>query len=621
MARPLFVAVGVHKAATMPTLPGVLPSVESLTNWAIRHRYDAIRIDDQENPVTVERIKEELTPLDAATGAPDPKGLLDRPRIIVYFCGHGIHVSQDQYWILSAGPNQSNQRISAVSFRDTLATYGPKQVAIISDACRTAQVVQGLASSVVDSYEALSVGVQKDNFFSSQDGGASFSMPSKAGKPAYCIFSKVLERALSEPADPEALDTLYQKLGRKVVSSQSLAYYLEKNVPRAALDVGELQAPQCDPGFRPEINDYVQFGLVDHTVSAADIRAANERIESARAAHQEDRVKQSRSEWRGSYVQYVQELAGPECNHLIENGWVPFFLSSNSGSLKVAATERHGIVVADRLIFRPPAIEERLWRIERQLGMPRRRSSVQLINRPFISSRRSGVAVVSAADVFAAVPFHSGLWCIVIIDKEQDAIGRTGGVELLAWCGRYSPPPIRLTAAEALKGLSARTLNAEDTAILAEDMRYLKHADPMYGIVSAYLYNSIGDVANIRRMCFYYESHGQDVPFDIAMLAQLELKDRGDGGFYVEVPKVAALPAEERRANAPSFVWEETPAVTVDIAGVTPLLRVGWQYIQASDHTVHRKCLELTGNLTEAPISTFQGAEVGARLINILKEP
>ena len=108
------------------------------------------------------------------------------------------------------------------------------------------------------------------------------------------------------------------------------------------------------------------------------------------------------------------------------------------------------------------------------------------------------------------------------------------------------------------------------------------------------------------------------MPFDIAMLAQLELERRPDGGFYVEVPKVAKLPRKERRANAPSFVWEKTPAATVNVAGVTPLLRVGWQHIQASRHDVHRRCWELTAHLTESPISTFQGDAAGAGLIDAL---
>jgi hypothetical protein len=124
----------------------------------------------------------------------------------------------------------------------------------------------------------------------------------------------------------------------------------------------------------------------------------------------------------------------------------------------------------------------------------------------------------------------------------------------------------------------------------------------------------------MKRMCYYYKGHDQDVPFDIAMLARLELKRRPDGGFYVNVPKVAAVPKSERRRGAPNFVWEKTPAATVGVAGVTPLLRAGWQHIQASPHAVHKKCWELTPHLTESPISTFRGFDAGAGLIKALKE-
>ena len=47
MANPLFVAIGVHKAATMPLLDGVLASVETVSGWAVGQGYDIIRIDDQ----------------------------------------------------------------------------------------------------------------------------------------------------------------------------------------------------------------------------------------------------------------------------------------------------------------------------------------------------------------------------------------------------------------------------------------------------------------------------------------------------------------------------------------------------------------------------------------------
>ena len=610
MALPLFVAIGVHRAATMPELQGVLTAVQTLSDWAAGEGYDVVRIDDQAGRVTVARIQDALTPpLNATTGERDPQRLLDRSRIVVYFCGHGLHAPQDQYWILSDGPDQPNARISAVGFRDMLASYGPKQIAFISDACRSPLVVQGLASSVVDRYRGMAGVIQKDNFFSSQDGEASFAVPAKGGKPAYCVFSSVLMRALSKPAEPEALDELYLETGRMIVSSQSLATYLERNVPDAALEVGKLQVPQCDAGFRPITNRYVDFGPAG-TVSRSDAEARQSTIATERAEAQNERIDRSLSEWRRPYVEDLQPLVGPVLSDSIARDRPsPLLLSSNSDA---------PVVEAPGLL--PPISIPTADGLLQGFGQRRRQNLLAFVDKPFADSGRSGVAVVRMADLFAALPLHHRLWCTAIIDKGLGPDGSAGGVELLAWGGRYpSPgPPPRLSAAEALKGLSARTLNAEDTAILATDMRYTKHADPMYGIVAAYLYNAIGDVSNIRRMCYYYKWHEQDVPFDIAMLAQLELERRPDGGFYVEVPKVAKLPRKERRANAPSFVWEKTPAATVNVAGVTPLLRVGWQHIQASRHDVHRRCWELTAHLTESPISTFQGDAAGAGLIDAL---
>ena len=543
MAKPLLVAIGVHKAATMPVLAGVLESVDALSVWARGAGYELARIDDQNGRVTVARIKSELTPVSAATGDPDPKRLLDRPRIVVYFCGHGLHAPQDQYWILSAGPDQPNERISAVAFREALATYGPRQIALISDACRSAQVVQGLGSSVVDHYQGVATGIQKDNFFSVQDGGASFAVPATQGKPAYCVFSSVLMRALSHPPDPEALDELYLQTGRTIVSSQSLANYLEKKVPAAALGVNRLQIPQCDPGFRPVKNGYVEFVHVPVAVARSVLATRQETMERTRAEAQNHRISLSRSEWRRPYVEDLQPLIGSVLSERIASyKRSPLLLSSNSAAPSVEAPKAISTSSS-------PAAQNLLGYLATRM----RWNLIALVRKPFADSGRSGVAVVRMADLFAALPLHHRLWCTAIIDKERGPIGAAGGVELLAWGDQYRPPgpPPTLSAAEALKGLSAGTLNAEDTSVLADDMRNLKHADPMYGIVAAYLYSAIGDVANIRRMCHYYQRHTQDVPFDIAMLAQLELKRRPDGGFVVEVPGVAELPAAERRADAP----------------------------------------------------------------------
>jgi hypothetical protein len=178
-----------------------------------------------------------------------------------------------------------------------------------------------------------------------------------------------------------------------------------------------------------------------------------------------------------------------------------------------------------------------------------------------------------------------------------------------------------LHGTEALKGLSEGTLNSDDIRLFTRTMRIAKHFDPMLGIVAAYLYHRIGDIDNIRRMCYYYRVHNQDVPFDIAMLAGVPLERNSEKNcFVINVPEVKEIPKADRTENAPDFTWEHTPPVNVNVAGITPILRVGWQYLRNSKHQIHRQCLELIDNLTEAPIATFSGKEVGKALIQAFKE-
>ena len=599
----------------MAELPGVLPSVHGLTNWAIAAGYDTMKIDDRGPGVTVEGIRDLLTPKDPASGKRDPALLLDRPRIVVYFCGHGLHAPQDQYWILSAGPDQSNERISSVGFRDALASYGPKQISIISDACRSSKVVQGSGQSVVDFNRGIAARVEKDNYFSSQDGDASFSMPPGNGEPGYCVFSRVLLRALSEPPERGALDALYLQLGKQIVSSQSLATYLEENVPDAALNIGKLQRPQCDPGFRPTDNDYANFSVQGKIPLPGSLLRESVR-EAHRVALQIERIQDSKSEWRNPYCFAAARFADIlKRNILQKDGQPPFILSGRQRNAKLTVVGKSG-EVGGELIKPPRSFGElrgrRHWLFGQFTG--------------FAPSERSSVLLCQADDFVSVLPMFDRLWCNAIIEPALDANGQSGGVELVTWGPWFNPLEIpspgnqSLSASEALKGLSSGVLRSGDIPVIAADMRYFKHADPLYGIVAAYLYHRIGDIDNIRRMCAYYLQNGQDVPFDIAMLAQLKLQRRDHGGFFVDVPKISMVPQKQRSPDAPYFVWAAIEKSRVSVAGLTPLLRVGWQNLGASSHAVHKRCIELTAHLTDSPIATFHGSAAFEKLRTILSE-
>lgn len=628
MGKPLFIGIAVHKPRYMATLPGVLEANDRICAWAGRN-YDVVQIDDRTAPVTVNRIRETLTP--NHEDEPDPTLLLDRDRIVVYFCGHGIAAWPDQYWILSPGPNQSRDRISANAFRDVLASYDPLQIAFISDACRSSGVLSGTGDPVVDRLEGSSRNPQKDIFYSCREGTSSFAMPATGGEPAYLIFSSVLMKALSAP-DGVNIDPLLSQLNRHAVTSQSLSDYLEDNVPAAALGVDRQQAPQCDPGFRPLNHIYEEFthptapdddpdsdGLtfgddsvdfyifdfdLEDSLDFSDSRPVQdgsgrqpsgssifgemavtlrrqyrfqeeERVERGQA----ERFELSRSEWRAPLVRQVAEELGEA--------------SPNNPSVAIVGSGRPSILLQGR---RPAPVRGRL-------NAEIRGSRVDFFKLENVMHRSSETACLRYGDrSLSLVPIFADMHVVTSVQN----FGDEQGLEFLSWIPVYgdSGDDRLLHSAEALKGLSQGYLRSADAKKIAGQIRYAKHLDPMMGIVAAYLYNTVGDIDNIRRMAYYYTTHDQPIPFDIAMLGGLELI-RGDRGFSAEVPAVPKALEQDR--GEPNFTQVATHKAFGNVAGLAPVLRVGWPYLRESPHPIHKSCWRFIDHLAPSPVTTFTG--------------
>lgn len=596
MRNALFIAIGVHKAVGLAKLDGVLSSVEDMVRWAGANGYDTSAITDDpvqpvaERDVTVERIR---TALPAAA-------LLDRPRIVVYFCGHGLYARGDQHWVLSAGPD--NRRISALGFREALETYGPKQIAFFSDACSTPWVQNATADNVVDNYPGDSPGSQKDVFYSTREGAPSFAVPAQGGEPAYCVFSRTLAQILSATdPDPLALDPLYLEAGKKVISSQSLAGYLEAKVPAVALASGRSQRPNCNTGFRPFDNIYVRLAPVAPPPAAAQPPGAGMTkfmvrrkradaprpkprqtpLSEARGEARAERQALSRSEWRGPLMDRAAQVIGGIANH------------------------------------------ERLFFIDRGTGLPEPIlfegdlesvvSPTQTVHRLGANQRDTGI--VQCGDFFTPVAHYRGLWCALAFRTEVDASHSTDparGADLMSWSSAFETYRFH-DSVDALKGMSNGIFTSDDVVRLSHSLRVGKHIDPMLGVVSAYLYAQVGDLDSIRRMAFFYRSHGQGVPFDIALLGKLPFRRTG-AGFSVEVPAVSATPNRFRDPEAPEFTWCATDATEVKVAGLTPFLRAGWQLLGRSEHDIHRRCDELMSHLSNSAIATIEGQEPGQAL-------
>lgn len=131
----------------------------------------------------------------------------------------------------------------------------------------------------------------------------------------------------------------------------------------------------------------------------------------------------------------------------------------------------------------------------------------------------------------------------------------------------------------ALDALDYGDLSVGMASDLAVALRGSKHVDPVLGVISAYLYDAIGDTDSIRRMAAFYIRNSQPIPFDIVLLADLPAW-RTERGFRVEVPAIAARKA--RTPDEARFSWATSamPAARGRVAGYWPWMRQGWAYLE-----------------------------------------
>src|SRR5258708_2820858 len=115
-------------------------------------------------------------------------------RIIVYFAGHGlIRELEEGLWLLSDW-RASLRAVAVEVLKRRLSMYGPRQVAIISDACRSLPADIEQADLVPDSVldggpKPVDMTVAIDKYTATQDGAAAFMIPGEEPNQDRCLFS------------------------------------------------------------------------------------------------------------------------------------------------------------------------------------------------------------------------------------------------------------------------------------------------------------------------------------------------------------------------------------------------------------------------------------------------
>src|SRR4051812_47379819 len=93
--RMAALVIGVGDAKPLPYLSGALNGARAFHAWAAALGYDATLLVDDEKPITLGRLREELEELLAPS-----KGAIHR--LLIYFAGHGlIREAEEGLWLLS----------------------------------------------------------------------------------------------------------------------------------------------------------------------------------------------------------------------------------------------------------------------------------------------------------------------------------------------------------------------------------------------------------------------------------------------------------------------------------------------------------------------------------------
>jgi hypothetical protein len=586
--RKAAIAIGVSDAQQLPYLAGALNGAKAFEKWAAALGYETRLVTDETGDVTIDRLRNELEQL--LTAAPETH------RFLLYFAGHGlIRGAEEALWLLSDWRND----LSAVSveiLRRRLLRFRVRQIGIFADACRSLPPDIEAADLTADGVLGLGPGdraadVALDRFTAAQDGAQTFTIPGDVPEDDRCLFTGVLLEGLWGTKKEACSQMLRGK-----VTSRSLGAYLQTEVKRVAADYGYTVEPAISPTF-PEGDD-IYYGdgpkvaaptfkpwppanalpapaalTVDEAAEPQHLIQAPGRRRGAGAGTRAPAPRPRRPE-EPPLKKELQQQERPEA---FETG--SGFAISGDQVLTIWTTPD---------LYAEPAGRPDWWRLGLRRSPPR-------LHTP------APVLIELASGRFAAVTAMPEFIASLIIGER--------GVRGAVYRGVHSPREWSARTEEILQQMESGPLRADMTTDLAIELRQGKHADPVRGVISAYLYDSIGDIDSVRRMACFYLQHGQPIPYDIALLAQLPGRRDQETLLSATVPPVKARKPRTKREAQFQWTHSATPKQEGLVGGLWPWLRQGWGYLDepAADGStlVLPGLIELTKQLTTGRFATL----------------
>lgn len=625
MSENVCLAIGVGDAPPLDYLAGSVNGARAIADWARAQGYETRLLTDEVDPVGITEIKAALEELLAAA----PKKLL------LYFSGHGFFSGSavgEDIWLLSKW-RQTGIGVSVpLLTRQRLVQYGLKNLIVISDACRTLpnEMTSNVVGSAVIDMGPFDEHVPKwDTLYASSPKRAAYMIPGSNLEESRCIFSGILSEALSG-VHKEAFTN---KDRENPITNYSLANFLEARVPKQASLYGVTLEPVCNTGLRPPDNIYLR---------------------------RSPETPPSPSLWPDPDTFKVTGMASDEGHGRIVPPPGLSWSTREDGQLLVPKGHHKERTLT---LHEVEAADAKMLAEAEEAAETRRQKAIDAIkadaaNRPNHFESGAGFTIDGAYAVGATLgapavainlfanawrvepgdpvftdPWWSRGWPIkaplpLVIEL---ADGRFAGSAILpnylltftfdeigsqAVIYRRMYDPFAEETEHTLAQLRAVGLSASETPEVVARLRHSKHADPVLGVLAAWLHDAMGDIANIHRTAYFYAERGEPIPFDIALLGGLSASRDERGIVHVQIP---ATEEDTNRRGDPIYMWMATPETTGILAGAFPWMRQGWARLRPGGQPdlYPAGLADLADYLLPAPFTTLNTAG-GSKLAQLL---
>ena len=451
-------------------------------------------------------------------------------QLILYFAGHGVNISRNEYWLLTDAPDRTSAAVNVTGSVDLARYSGIPHVVFISDACRVAP--EGIQAQNVRGEDVFpNTGISDrarpvDQLFACFLGrtAAEIKDPKDAASNYSALYTTALLEAL-KGLRPEVLErsTVPREENVRYVRPRKLQSFLEGEIP---LRVKSL-------GLERKVNQNPDAIITSDSswLSRLDVRSAVRGLEGRRAARRNS----------GSASPTPVENLNAVSVKLVESATSGDKARLNE-QLRIAreapvagAAQLAG--AAERLAapFGPDHFESKCGikvRGSRIVEFFAHRAQGELFGTPGnllridnVDPRGASVLLRFEGDVGALIPVIPGFLAALTFGDEGDLIDVAYEPSANTW--RWDMYRDHADEVRALRAVAASSsqhglfrLNTKDAGQVASKMQYAKGIDPTLAVYAAYAYNDLGATDRIRSMSDYLRADVGATFFDLALLGR-----------------------------------------------------------------------------------------------------